>query len=220
MTTTEYLERLLQGWRRFGTMLFRPACPTCTACRSVRVQVDQFRPDRSQRRTRRSNEGVVTVRIGQPSVTQAKLQLCDLYHAYQADAKGWPQHPAKEAESYAESFVHHPFPIEEWCYYLDGRLVGVGYVDYLPSAADSGEPGSESNQGGLSAIYFFYDPRQRQRSLGTWNVLCLIEEAARRRLPYVYLGYYVEGCPSMSYKPRFVPNQMRGPDGTWRAFRL
>jgi arginine-tRNA-protein transferase len=73
--------------------------------------------------------------------------------------------------------------------------------------------------GGLSAIYFFYDPRERHRSLGTWNVLCLLDEAVRRGLPFVYLGYYVEGCPSMAYKPRFAPNQVRGSDGVWRAFR-
>ena len=42
--------------------------------------------------------------------------------------------------------------------------------------------------------------------------------SARRRLPYVYLGYYVAGCPSMSYKPRFAPNQLRDPDGVWRDF--
>jgi arginine-tRNA-protein transferase len=50
-------------------------------------------------------------------------------------------------------------------------------------------------------------------------VLCLIDEAVRRGLPFVYLGYYVPGCPSMEYKPRFVPNEIRGADGVWRLFR-
>jgi arginine-tRNA-protein transferase len=208
MTPAEYLQRMLEGWRRFGTMLFRPACRSCTACRSLRVHAGRFAPDRSQRRTRKANEGVVRLRVGKPSVTRAKLALYDAYHAHQADAKGWPQHPAKDAASYADSFVRHPFPVEEWCYYLGGKLVGVGYVDCLPEGPD----------GGLSAIYFFYDPAEKQRSPGTWNILRLIEEAARRGLPYVYLGYYVEGCPSMSYKLRFVPNQLRGEDGVWRDF--
>jgi arginine-tRNA-protein transferase len=75
------------------------------------------------------------------------------------------------------------------------------------------------DEAGLSAIYFFYDPDERPRSLGTWNVLCLIDEAVRRALPYVYLGYYVPGCSSMEYKPRFVPNEIRGEDGVWRLFR-
>jgi arginine-tRNA-protein transferase len=71
----------------------------------------------------------------------------------------------------------------------------------------------------LSAIYFFYDPDERDRSLGTWNVLCLLDAAVRRGLPYVYLGYFVEGCASMEYKVRFVPNELRGDDGAWRLFR-
>jgi leucyl-tRNA---protein transferase len=217
ISPAEYLARMLDNWRRFGTMLFRPACRSCTACRSLRVVAERFRPDRGMRRCRRANEGVVELRVGPPSVSRAKLALYDRYHAHQADARGWPRHPPRDASSYADSFVHQPFPVEEWCYYLDGQLVGVGYVDPLPTLP----PGhAGASQGGLSAIYFFYDPRLRERSLGTWNVLCLIDEAARRRLPYAYLGYYVEGCPSMSYKPRFVPNQVRGDDGMWRDFRV
>src|SRR5919202_6842790 len=183
MTRAEYLRRMLDGWRRFGTMLFRPACRSCTACRSLRVLVDRFRPDRSQRRARKANEGVVQLRVGKPSVTRAKLALYDRYHAYQADAKGWPQHPAKDAASYVDSFVHHPFPVEEWCYYLGDRLVGVGYVDHLPGLREPGAPpaAGEEPAGGLSAIYFFYDPLERDRSLGTWNILRLIDEAVARR---------------------------------------
>jgi arginyl-tRNA--protein-N-Asp/Glu arginylyltransferase len=226
MTAAEYLRRMLDGWRRFGTMLFRPACRACQACRSVRVPVEHFRPDRSQRRCRTANEGTIELRIGKPAVNRTKLGLYDRYHAHQAEAKGWPQHPAKDAASYVESFVRHPFPAEEWCYYLDGRLIGVGYVDHLPGPPsppeeEIGTPRrtlETTPAGGLSAIYFFYDPDERQRSLGTWNILCLIDEAQRRGLPYLYLGYYVEGCPSMAYKVRFVPNQVRGADGLWRDF--
>jgi hypothetical protein len=29
----------------------------------------------------------------------------------------------------------------------------------------------------------------------------------------------VEGCRSLEYKGRFVPNQLRGGDGVWRDFR-
>lgn len=216
MTAAEYLRRMLDGWRRFGHMLFRPACPSCTACRALRVPVARFRPDRSQRRVRKLNEGAIELRIGQPSVTRRKLALYDRYHAFQTDAKGWPEHAPKDSEEYADSFVNHPFDVEEWCYFLGDELVGVGYADHMPDA-----PPELAGHGveGLSAIYFFWEPRYRERSLGTWNVLCLIDEARRRGLPYVYLGYYVAGCPSMEYKPRFVPNEVRGPDGVWRPFR-
>jgi leucyl-tRNA---protein transferase len=221
LTRGEYLVRMLEGWRRFGTMLFRPACAKCNRCQPVRVRADLFRPDRSQRRCRNENEGNVRLLVGKPSVSRTKLALYDRYHAHQSDAKGWPQHPAKDAASYADSFVHHPFPVEEWCYYLGERLVGVGYVDSLPSLEGERPPqaSGQDDPAGLSAIYFFYDPGERQRGLGTWNVLCLVDAARQRGLPYVYLGYYIEGCASMAYKVRFAPNQLRCADGVWRDFR-
>jgi arginyl-tRNA--protein-N-Asp/Glu arginylyltransferase len=209
MTSLEYLQRLTDNWRRFGHTLFRPVCVGCQACRSLRVRAAHFRPNRSQRRCRNANAGQVELRIGVPAVTRTKLALYDRYHAYQAEDKGWPRHPAKDAASYEESFVNHPFAVEEWCYYLGRRLVGVGYVDCM----------REKHEGGLSAIYYFYDPDLAERSLGTWNVLCVLEETRRRGLPYAYLGYHVEGCRSLEYKARFVPNQVREPDGIWRSYR-
>ena len=164
-----------------------------------------LRPDRSQRRAAKANEGEVELRIGEPRVSRSRLALYDRYHAFQSELKGWPLHPAKDPQSYAESFVYNPFPVEEWSYWLGRELIGVGYVDVLP--------------GGMSAIYFYYDPDLRQRSLGTWNVLRIIEEAARRKVPYVYLGYFVDGCRSLEYKARLSPNETLGPDGVWRTFR-
>jgi leucyl-tRNA---protein transferase len=205
LSPAEYAQRLEQGWRRFGRSLFRPRCPTCTKCQPIRVVAQEFRPNRSQRRVRRANERMIRLQIGKPTVTRAKLDLYDRYHARQANVKGWPVHPRKDADSYHDSFVNNPFPIQEWCYYLEEKLVGVGYVDEVPGA--------------LSAIYFFYDPDQRNRSLGTWNVLSVIERAAKHGIPHVYLGYYVEGCASMEYKAGFVPNEVRGVDGLWRRFR-
>ena len=202
LNPAEYMRRMRRGWRRFGDMLFHPQCPRCTACKSLRVVVERFRPDRSQRRVRKANESVIGLSIGQPSLTPAKLDLYDRYHAYQSRMKDWPLHARNDAESYASSFVHNPFATQEWCYYLSDRLVGVSYVDDLP--------------GGLSAIYSFYDPDERDRSLGTWNVLSILAVAASQRIPHVYLGYYVAGCPSMEYKARFRPNEVLESDGRWR----
>jgi arginine-tRNA-protein transferase len=224
LTPAEYLQRIYEGWRHFGTVLFRPVCEACDRCQAIRTCVAVFHPDRSQKRVRKLNEGVVRLEIGEPLMTKSKLALYDRFHAFQADAKGWPEHPVRDVGGYVSSFVRHPFPVEEWCYYLGEKLVGVGYVDHLPSVSKT--TGriplglvNEPLAGGLSAIYFFYDPEERHRSLGTWNVLRSIEEARRRGLPYVYLGYYVEGCASMAYKMRFAPNQLRLPDCTWRDCR-
>jgi arginine-tRNA-protein transferase len=205
MTPAEYEERLRQGWRHFGHLLFRPNCPTCTACRSLRVDVARFRPNRSQRRNRALNEATVRLDLGRPVLTQERLELYDRYHAYQSAAKGWPDHGPKDAADYRESFANNPVPVEEWRYTRNGRLIGVGYVDRLPNS--------------LSAIYFYYDPAERNRGLGTWNVLSTIERAAALGLPHVYLGYHVAGSASLEYKANFAPNDVRDADGAWQSFR-
>jgi arginine-tRNA-protein transferase len=187
-------------------MMFRPHCPACQACRSLRVEVAKFRPNRSQRRAWNLNHDSLEIRVGPPSVTREKLRLYDRFHEFQCEAKGWPEHPAKDAGSYRESFVNNPSFTEEWCYYLreSGQLIGVGYVDRLPTA--------------MSAIYFYYDPDFRARSLGTFNVLGLLENCVLSKLTYLYLGYYVQGCRSLEYKGNFTPNQALGADGTWQDF--
>jgi leucyl-tRNA---protein transferase len=199
----EYQEYLRRGWRRFGRGFFHPVCRSCRQCQSIRVPVATFRPDRSQRRARKINADIELV-IGEPEITDEKLRLYDRFHEFQSHEKGWPVHAPKDPRDYADSFLDNPFPTEEWCYYLGDRLIGVGYVDALPE--------------GLSAIYFFYDPKERDRSLGTDNVLRVIDSAVRRGLPHVYLGYYVDGCRSLEYKARFRPNEVLGPDGSWRPF--
>src|SRR5205085_7526409 len=133
------------------------------ACRSLRVPVQSFRPDRRQRRAWKRNADL-HLEVGEPAVSRQKLKLYDRYHEFQSENKGWPMHPAKDAESYAESFTRNPLPVQEWCYYLGRHLVSVGYVDDLPQS--------------YSAIYFYYDPALRERSLGTFNVLSLLDRAA------------------------------------------
>lgn len=205
ITAEEYSQRLLTGWRRFGTSLFRPRCPHCDACRSLRVDVARFRPSRSQRRACQKNDRQVELRIGAPGLSREKLALYHGYHAYQTATKAWPSHDDVDPTSYFGSFVLNPFATQEWCYYLDGRLIGVGYVDTLRI--------------GLSAIYFFHGPEHRDRSLGTWNVLRLIDHCRDRGLPHVYLGYHVADCGSLAYKARFAPNEILRADGTWVEFQ-
>jgi arginine-tRNA-protein transferase len=200
MSAAEYLEWLRRGWRRFGHTLFRPACLSCRKCQSLRVPVASFRPHRTQRRIWKANAGAVTIAVGEPSASSDTRALYEKFHRYQQAAKRWP--PPEPGGS--DVFAQNPFPTEEWRYVVEDRLVGVGYVDALPE--------------GLSAIYFFYDPDERRRSLGTFNVLAIIDEARRRGLPWVYLGYYVEGCRSVEYKGRFMPNEVLRPDGTWVSF--
>jgi arginine-tRNA-protein transferase len=202
LSVDEYTRRMMNGWRRFGHMLFRPRCQNCQACRSLRVLVDQFRPNRSQQRARKANEGIVSLEIGTPRVSWSRLELYRRFHDHRARTRGWNGRE-EDPVSYHDSFVANPFPTEEWRFLLDGSLIGLGLVDALPV--------------GLSAIYFVHDPDHLHRCLGTWNVLCLIDEARRRRLPHVYLGYWVADCLSLAYKASFRPHEILGTDDEWHC---
>ena len=205
LSPAEYGGLMLAGWRRFGRALFRPTCPGCQACESIRIDVAAFRPNSSQKRAWKANEGAVELRVGVPGVSDEKLSLYDRFHAFQHDFQGWPDRGQKSADEYAEAFVDQPFAVEEWCYYLAGRLVGVGYVDATPV--------------GLSAIYFYYDPDERSRSLGTFNVLKVLAAAATRGDAYAHLGYYVEGCRSLAYKANFRPHERLVAGKNWLSNR-
>ena len=204
LSSEEYAGWMLRGWRHFGRTLFRPRCQACNACRAIRVDVARFRPDRSQRRASRANANDLRLEVADPSAGVAQLDLYRRYHAHQEQAKQWPSREGEGLDDYHQTFVDNPFPTREWRYYLEDALVGVGYVDPLPI--------------GPSAITFLHDPAHRDRSLGTYNVLALIEHARALGQPHVYLGYYVAGCSSMMYKSRFRPNQLLGQDGRWTDF--
>jgi arginine-tRNA-protein transferase len=198
MTRGQYAARMNAGWRRFGPILFRPECPECRMCRSLRVPVETFRPTKSQRRAWKRNVGELQLRVGDPVVTDARQALFDRFRQHGHETKGWT---SASGQVGMELFVRNPFKTEEWTYSLGDRLLAAGYVDVLPE--------------GLSAIYFFWEPSEARRSLGTYNILRMIAEAKARGLRHVYLGYYVQGCRSLEYKARFSPHEILGSDGAW-----
>lgn len=193
MGSVAYAEHVRRGWRRHGVHFFRPGCPACRQCRSLRVDVARFRPSKSQRRCLRRNADV-TIEIGPPSCTPEHLELYDAYHRDMHERRGWPYRPV-DADSYVESFVFGEFPFaREFRYVREGRLVGVGLVDAFPE--------------GLSSVYFYHDPGWRPLGPGTFSVLTEIETARALGVPWLYLGYWIAACPSMTYKNRFAPHEM------------
>jgi leucyl-tRNA---protein transferase len=199
----EYQSCLVAGWRRFGHTFFRQTCSGPAACRSLRVDAASFSPSRSHRRTRRANEGSVRLCIGKPAITAVKIAVFERFQADRSASRGWAPYESADVVDFLGRLAFNPFPTEEWCYYLDDALIGVGYVDALSR--------------GLSAIYFARDPAYRERSLGTWNVLCLLDRARSLSLPHVYLGYHTDRCPSLRYKASFRPNEHLDLDGVWRV---
>jgi arginyl-tRNA--protein-N-Asp/Glu arginylyltransferase len=187
------LDQLLaHGWRRFGAVLFRPACRACHECVSLRIAVADFHPSRSQRRAR-NRCAHLTVEIGPPHVDDQRVGLYQRWHAEREQSRDWEAAPL-DLEEYARQFGPADACAREVSYRDGERLVGVGLCDETATA--------------WNAIYFFSDPAYQRLSLGVNHVLTLIERARRDGKAHVYLGFRVIGCASMRYKAGFLPHQL------------
>jgi len=193
-----YSQLTALGFRRSGSHYYRPHCEHCNACVPVRLRVEDFKPDRSQRRVLKKNDDL-NCRMVRASFTE---RYYDLYAHYieerHADGDMYP--PSREQFT---SFLVEG-ATDSWFIEIldDENLVGLAAVDKLDE--------------GLSAIYTVFDPAYEHRSLGTFAVLWQIQEARRQQLPYLYLGYWIADCRKMNYKTRFRPIEaLRG--GHWQT---
>lgn len=193
LSAERYEQLLSRGWRRFGRTLFRPACELCTACRSLRVDVKKFEPTKSQRRCARRNSDI-EFQVQPVGADEAAIDLYNRYHEDMAERRGWPLRII-DRHQYEESFTDGDFPFaRQFRYFLGEKLVAVGIVDITERL--------------ISSIYFFHDPELRPRALGTSSVLSEIGYAAEHGIPWLYMGYWIQECGSMSYKNRFRPHQL------------
>lgn len=67
MSSEEYEQRLLAGWRHFGRQVFRPRCENCDECKSLRIPVKDYKPNRSQARNFKANHGRISLEIQEPA---------------------------------------------------------------------------------------------------------------------------------------------------------
>jgi arginyl-tRNA--protein-N-Asp/Glu arginylyltransferase len=194
------------GFRRSQTVAYRPSCLDCQACVSVRVVAGEFTPSATQRRTIQRNSDLV-VTAGKPWSTAEQFDLLQSYLGARHPRGGMA---SMDEMDFADMVEHTPVKSYVIEYrepgdgHTPGRLVGACLTD---QQAD-----------GLSMIYSFYDPQHPTRSgLGTFIILDHIIRAAQAGLPYVYLGYWVDGSSRMQYKIRYRPLERLGKDG-WERF--
>ena len=198
------------GFRRSQTIAYRPACDSCRACVSVRVVVDEFSPSDNLRRVRKLNRDL----IGAATANRPTSEQYSLFRRY-LDARHTDGGMAD-------------MTVLDYSMMVEDSHVDTKLVEYRRRGIDSGITGrgaggligvclTDEMADGLSMVYSFYDPEQADRSLGTFMILDHIERAKRLGLPYLYLGYWVEGSKKMAYKARFMPQERLLPQG-WVRF--
>ncbi len=190
---------LAQGLRRSGSHVYRPICPACSACRSLRIPVARFHPRRRHRRSWRRNSDVAVTGV------PARFDPGH-YRLFQRYVRA--RHPnGGMDETSAEDYRR--FLFADWCdtelleFRLNGELLAVAVTDRTPTA--------------LSAAYTFFEPTADHRSLGTLAILTQMERARTLGRHWLYLGYWIAECASMRYKAEFTPHEVFTPDGQWTA---
>lgn len=184
------------GFRRSGIFIYRPECPGCRACVAARVPVATFRPDRGQRRCLARNADLRVERCA----AEYSEEVFDLYSRYLRGRHAGGGMDEATPDSFREFLCTPGLDAEFLQFRLDGRLLAVAVTDVLGDA--------------LSANYSFFEPAESRRSLGTFAILTQLAEARRRGLHHLYLGYWIEHSPKMSYKSRFRPLELYR-EGRW-----
>jgi leucyl-tRNA---protein transferase len=200
LSRQEFSRRLEEGDRRQGVLLYRPACPMCQACEAIRIEVDAFEPNRTQRRVGRRGDAEMSTEIGKPGLTMEKVAL---YNRHKIERGLVVGEDLVDAAGYEQFLVETCAETIEIRYRHRGALVGVAITDRAVDA--------------LSAVYFYFDPRHSRLSPGTYSILRQIELCREWGLRYLYLGLYVGGCHSLAYKSSYLPHE-RLVEGQWRRY--
>lgn len=194
------------GFRRSQNIAYRPACEDCKACISVRVRVRDFDWTKSFRRQMKLGQQVIGARLP-PSPSAEQYDLFRTYLLARHESGGMAEMSVLDYAMMIEDTHVETMVIEYRRRGPDSFLTGAGEGPLLGVAL------TDQLADGLSMVYSFYDPEVTGFSLGTFMILDHIQRARQMGLPYVYLGYWVDGSPKMAYKARFQPQEHLGSNG-------
>ena len=197
------------GFRRSQSIAYRPACDQCRACVSVRVIANEFRPSRNLRKAQARNDDIVSeLRTAAPTSEQYSVFRAYLDERHRDGGMA-------------------DMTVLDYAMMVEDSHVQTRIIEYRRRTPDSGITGKGGDliavgltdvlTDGLSMVYSFFEPGEESRSLGTFMILDHIARARRMGLPYVYLGYWIDGSRKMDYKERFLPQQRLAPSGWLRV---
>ncbi len=199
------LDQLLRlGDRRVGRALYRPTCPDCRACETIRIPVSSFRPSRTQRRVWRKGQRELEVRICAPTLSDQHVALFNR-HRRQRDLSRHEEDMG--SKGYDSWLVQTCCESVELRYLRGGKLVAVAITDIGTTTA--------------SAVYTYFDPAHSDLSPGVYSVLWQIDWARRLGMRHLYLGLYIAENRHMTYKVSFMPHERRAagePVPRWERF--
>lgn len=181
-----------RGFRRSQNIIYMPACDGCRACTPVRIIAGEFELTRSRRRTVKRNGDLVR-RIKGPRATSDQFSVLRAYLDARHHDGGMAEMTVLDYASMVEETAVDTIIVEYWKRDDAGRetLLAAALTDRLND--------------GLSMVYSYFEPEESARSLGAFMILDHVKLAIELGLPYVYLGYWVDGSDKMGYKAAYQP---------------
>jgi arginyl-tRNA--protein-N-Asp/Glu arginylyltransferase len=190
LTSALYGQLLALGFRRSGDEVYAPCCGKCSACIPARVPVDEFKPDRSQKRCLKRNRN--TRVIIKPAIfEQAHYEMYLRYQNFKHEGGAMTESSPYEYLNFLGS---------SWCntcfaeFSIGNELSAVAVIDQFDQS--------------WSAVYTFFEPKFYEYSPGMYAVLWQIEQARRLQKKYLYLGFWIKNCRKMAYKSVYQPLQL------------
>jgi len=184
-----YNQLIKRGFRGSGEFVYRPGCKDCSACVPVRISCAEFAPRRSDRRNLKLNADLL-VEFVPARYTDTYFDLYSRYLKARHPGGGMDDPDPEDFERFLLNPWGETLFVE---ISLDKTTIGVAVTD--------------ATSDGLSAVYTFFDPNLASRGLGRFSILRQIELCQNMNLPYLYLGYWVDGCQKMQYKTDFAPQE-------------
>jgi arginine-tRNA-protein transferase len=188
-----YGDLVSNGFRRSGIYTYRPYCDGCKACTACRVNIQHFKAKRYQQRAFNKHQDLV-VQIGPLSYFEDHYQLYLDYQKQRHQGGGMDFDDEDQYKQFLLQSKVNTRLIE----FRDGPTASVPGKLRMISIIDI-------IQDGLSSVYTFFDTSVKNASYGTFAIMWQIAQAEELGLPYVYLGYYIQESPKMSYKANFEP---------------
>ncbi|PPD48952.1 MAG: arginyltransferase [Methylotenera sp.] len=197
-----YSGLIQQGFRRSGKFSYRPHCENCQECIPVRIILDQFSPNRSQKRAFKQHNNLTTaiLPVGFHEEHYA------LYASY--------QRARHSEEKIQDETAPQENDVEQYQSFLCQSNVESVMVEFRENEQLKMVSVIDIVRDGISAVYTFYETKNTATSYGTYNVLWQTLWAKELGLPYLYLGYWIRDSKKMAYKQNYQPLE-KLIDGEW-----
>lgn len=177
------------GFRRSGDQVYRPYCSHCNACTSIRIPIEKYQFARRHKKLLNKNKDF-TVEVKNSIEPDFYLLYSRYISAVHRDSTMYPPNKDQFYQFVSSSIIDQGY----LCVYDGDKLISVAVTDKFKTS--------------LSAVYTFYDPDYRDRSLGIFSIISQIKYAQENQYLYLYLGYQINQCNKMNYKSQFKPHEL------------